>query len=71
MEKKTIYQLSLASLLIIIITIIYLIYFNEKEISSIKEAVLNNREIEEGNLIEHFGSKTKPLDEELVSLIEK
>lgn len=26
---------------------------------------------EEGNLIEHFGSKTKPLDEELVSLIEK
>tara|TARA_B100000963_G_scaffold360260_1_gene390485 strand:+ start:3962 stop:4549 length:588 start_codon:yes stop_codon:yes gene_type:complete len=52
MEKKTIYQLSLASLLIIIITIIYLIYFNEKEISSIKEAVLNNREIEEGNLIE-------------------
>ncbi len=26
---------------------------------------------EEGNLMEHFGSKTKPLDEELVSLIEK
>lgn len=52
MEKKTIYQLSLVSLLIIITTIVYLIYFNEKEISGIKKEIVNNNEAEEGNTIE-------------------
>ena len=52
MEKKKIYQLSLASLLIIITTIIYYIYFSEKEISNVKKIVVNNSEIEEGNTIE-------------------
>ena len=45
MEKKTIYQLSLVSLLIIITTIVYLIYFNEKEISGIKKEIVNNNEV--------------------------
>ncbi len=52
MEKKTIYQLSLTSLLIIITAIIYLIYFYEKEISGVKKEIVNNNEIEEGNTIE-------------------
>ena len=52
MEKKTIYQLSLVSLLIIITTIVYLIYFNEKEISGIQKEIVNNNEAEEGNTIE-------------------
>ena len=52
MEKKKIYQLSLASLLIIITTIIYYIYFSGKEISNVKKVVVNNSEIGEGNTIE-------------------
>ena len=52
MEKKKIYQLSLASLLVIITIIIYYIYFSGKEVSNVKKVVVNNSEIEEGNIIE-------------------